>query len=195
MIRTEVHEGTAKSSAEQPILVWHLLPRGYAHMIQRRGGSSNARHHCRVLLWPAPPPPPPSRSPTISLSARVLPLALSSPLSPFRMLGSSCAGLPEPRPTSELVVLPLPPPLQAPSPPTPTPAAKPLSAHEAVAVIPERLPREWWRDSALPLPVLGGFGEDDEDSVRCDAMHGTDSIRFLSAGEARRESKGHSMIC
>ena len=83
------------------------------------------------------------------------------------MLCSSRAGLPDPNPISELVVLPLPPPLPAPSPPTPTPAAKPLSADDAVMEIPERLPREWCRDSALLLAVLGGFGDDEEDSVRC----------------------------
>lgn len=103
------------------------------------------------------------------------------------MLCSSRAGFPDPRPTSELVVLPLPPPLPAPSPPTPTPAARPRSADEAVMEIPEKLPREWWRDSALPLPVLGGFGEDEEESVRCvGAVLGRHRFRFGDVGTGRR---------
>lgn len=95
------------------------------------------------------------------------------------MLGSSRAGFPDPVPTSELVVLPLPLPPPAPSPPTPTPAARPRRADDAVIEIPEKLPREWWRVSALPLPVLlGGFGEEDEESVRCGGVGVVLGCRF-----------------
>lgn len=96
-------------------------------------------------------------------------------------------------------MLPLPPPLPAPSPPTPTPAARPLSADDAVMEIPEKLAREWWRDSALLLlpAVLGGFGDDEEEhsavrwmrAVRCWTSVGRRFAFWLFIGKKRRQGE------